>query len=668
MDILSTRIHATFGLKLRVAVDTGGTFTDCVYLDDGALRVLKVRSTPDNPAQAILDCLARIDSTDGFSLRHGTTVGTNAMLERNGARVAFITTAGFEDTIAIGRQTRPKLYDFFGPAPACLIPSELRFGIEERVSTEGEILMEPSKFQMELLRRRLKDAAPEAIALSLLFSFLRPDNELRVENALRSLGIPISVSHRLLPEFREYERASTIVVNAYLTPKMKNYLVTLETEVVSRYRDSAIEVMQSSGGVIALSSAAEEPVRTILSGPAGGAIGASRVAAAAGFSRIIGLDIGGTSTDVFLTADQSELQLISDARIGGVPVGVPMLDIHTVGAGGGSIASFDSGGLLRVGPESAGADPGPVCFGNGDQPTVTDANLLLGRLAADYFAGGTVEFHEQRARERFADRKGSLATVEQFAAGILRIAESHMQRAIRIVSVERGHDPRQFTLVAFGGGGPLHACALARLLDMPRVLVPVLPGALSALGILLADSVSDVSRTVMLPQAATGDLEERFRDMEETCCPGKSSCSNVLLERSFDLRYRGEGYELNVPYCADTLEAFHVKHEQRYGFADRDRDIEIVNLRLRLRKCSEEFTFPQREPREGNGSQAMSGEQQVYFDGAWQRTNIYNRDRLHPGDTIRGPALIAEYTSTTVLPPDCILTVDRWSNLLIEVS
>lgn len=653
---------------MRVAIDTGGTFTDCVYLDDGAVRVLKLRSTADNPAHAILECLKRIYNSKAFQLRHGTTVGTNAMLEGKGARVAFVTTAGFEDTIAIGRQTRSKLYDFFGPAPACLIPHELRFGIEERVTAEGNVLIEPSDVQLDLLCDRVQRAAPQAIALSLLFSFLTPQNELKVEVALRKLGIPISTSHRILPEFREYERASTVAVNAYLTPTMRGYLINLEEEVSAQFPGSTIEVMQSSGGVLPSRAAAEEPVRTVLSGPAGGAVGTSRAAAIAGFPRIVGLDMGGTSTDVFLVESHTGPQLISDAQIAGVPIGVPMLDIHTAGAGGGSIARFDSGGLLHVGPESAGADPGPICFGKGDQPTVTDANLLLGRLVSGRFAGGNVEAQHERARKQFEESKGPLASVEEFAAGILRVVESHMQRAIRVVSVERGHDPRHFALLAFGGGGPLHACALARSLEIPHVLVPMLPGALSALGILLADSVRDVSRTVMLPQQALGNLDERFLELEHTCSPSQVPESGVMIERSLDMRYSGQGYELNVPHSAATLEAFHMKHEQRYGFADRNRPIEIVNLRLRISEQAAHFAFPEREPRDGNGSQAACGEQQVYFDGNWLITTIFNRDLLEPGDSILGPALIAEYTSTTAVPPGCRLWVDRWSNLLIQVT
>jgi N-methylhydantoinase A len=654
---------------LRIAIDTGGTFTDFVYIDGGQLRVLKLRSTPDDPAQAILEGLKRIAEQGQFELRHGTTVGTNAILERKGARVAFVTTAAFEDTIAIGRQARPKLYDFFGPAPVCLVPPELRFGVMERVSAEGEILCRADEAALVTLAERIAASDAEAIALSLLFSFLRPENEQRVEDALRDSGLPISSSHRILPEFREYERASTVVANAYLMPKVERYLLSLEEQVEAQYPKSSIGVMQSSGGILPARQAATEPVRTVLSGPAGGVVGASRVTASAGFSRIVGLDMGGTSTDVFLSdADHGGVRLTGESQIAGVPISIPMLEIHTVGAGGGSIARFDSGGLLRIGPESAGSDPGPICFGVGEQPTVTDANLLLGRLDAEHFVGGTVKPDLDRTLARFNDLKGTIATVEEFAEGILRVVESQMERAIRVVSVERGHDPRRFTLLAFGGGGPLHACALARSLHIPKVLVPAMPGALSAMGILLADGIRDLSRTVMLPGEALNDLTEQFRELEERLIGEFASTHDVLVERSVDLRYQGQGYELNVPYDERAEETFHLQHAQHYGFADRIRPIEIVHVRVRLRVPTKAFEVAERDPRPGDGLQAVCGERSAYFEGAWQKTKIYSRELLYPGDRIEAPALIAEYSSTTVVSPGCHLEVDRFGNLLIDIS
>jgi N-methylhydantoinase A len=655
--------------NLRIAIDTGGTFTDCVYLDAGQLHVLKVRSQPGNPAKAVLECLRKIGELSKLELCHGTTVGTNAMLERKGARVAFITTAGFEDTIAIGRQTRADLYNLSSPGPICLVPAELRFGTSERITAEGNVIRDPEDSELETLVERIMASGAESIAISTLFSFLCPQNELRVEAALRRLALPISTSHRILPEFREYERASTVVVNAYLIPVMQGYLLSLEHEIALEYDRSCVSVMQSSGGVISAGTAASEPVRTILSGPAGGVVGASKVAVTAGITRIIGLDMGGTSTDVFLfDATKRGTQLRSESQIAGVPVSVPMLDIHTIGAGGGSVAVFDRGGLLRVGPESAGSDPGPICFGKGEQPTVTDANLVLGRLDSTRFIDGTVELNVERTRGAFSELKGTLPTGDDFAAGILRVVESNMERAIRYVSVERGHDPREFVLLAFGGGGPVHACALARSLQIPKVLIPAVPGALSALGILLADATRDRSRTVMLSGEMLQNLGEHFEALEAEAREESSVEDAPIVERSVDLRYKGQGYELNVPYSPEIAEAFHLQHEHQFGFADRSRQLEIVNVRVRLRLPAEAFAFAETALEPGDGSQALCGRKQVYFDGTWLAAATYNRDLLNCGDTIHGPALIGEYTSTTVLPPGCLLEVDQRGNLLITVN
>jgi N-methylhydantoinase A len=662
---------------LRVAIDTGGTFTDCVYLSGGRLHVLKIFSTPADPSLAVLAALAaaceaaNVPGTD-LDVRHGTTVGTNTMLERKGARVAFVTTAGFEDTIAIGRQARPRLYDWFAPAPVCLVPRELRFGVPERVSAEGEILRSPTEAELEDLAGRIRSSSAESIAISLLFSFANPETERRVEAALLRLGLPISTSHRILPEFREYERASTTVVNAYLAPRMQNYLINLEQRVASRFHGSHVDVMQSSGGIIPARAAAQEPVRTVLSGPAGGVIGACEVARWAGFDRIIGFDMGGTSTDVFLSdAATGGAQRTRETTVAGVPVSVPMLDIHTAGAGGGSIARFDSGGMLRVGPESAGADPGPICFGRGTQPTVTDANLLLGRLDPQTFLNGSVSLDRHRAEQAMSDQKGALTTAEQFAAGILRVVETQMEKAIRVISIERGHDPRQFTLVAFGGGGPLHACSLAQALRIPTVLVPSMPGALSAVGILLADTVRDYSRTVMLPATALDRLEDTFAQLESIGAEEfRIQGLQATAQRTVDLRYRGQAYELNVP-CntpASALDAFHQLHHQRYGFSDPHKPVEIVNLRLRIVASPEPYSPPYREPIPGDASAALYAERDIYFAGRFVPSRLYRRDALVPGDLIHGPAMITEYTSATILPPACSARVDGYGNLIISIS
>jgi len=659
---------------LRVAIDSGGTFTDCVYLVDGSLRVLKLFSSPADPSQAVLDALRQIGADRALDVRHGTTVGTNTMLERTGARVAFVATAGFEDTIAIGRQTRSRLYDWFAPLPVCLVPKELRFGVAERVSAEGKMLRAPSEEELAALVERVRASGAESIAISLLFSFANTGTERRVEAALQCLKIPISTSHRILPEFREYERASTTVVNAYLAPRMSLYLDHLEQRVKTQHAGGRVDVMQSSGGIVPARVAAREPVRTVLSGPAGGVIGACRVAQSAGFERIIGFDMGGTSTDVFLADGAGAgARLTRESVVAGVPIGVPMLDIHTAGAGGGSIARFDAGGMLRVGPESAGADPGPICFGRGAKPTVTDANFLLGRLDSESFLGGGVHLDRDRTKQILHEQKGSLNSAEEFAAGILRVVETEMEKAIRVISIERGYDPRDFVLVAFGGGGPLHACDLARALRIPKVLIPSMPGALSALGILLADTVRDYSRTVMLPGDSLDRIGDLFAELERSSHADFATEGLVgTVQRSFDVRYRGQGYELNVAWDSQSpqkaVKEFHDLHKERYGFSDVDRPIEIVNLRLRRIAPGETYALTPRKTAPGDGSAACYAERDVFFDGGFLKSRFYRRDALAPGDCISGPALITEYTAATVLPPGATLQVDPLGNLIIAVG
>jgi N-methylhydantoinase A len=658
---------------LRIAIDTGGTFTDCVCLQDGKLRVKKIFSTPADPSCAVMEGVRELGGAEDVEVRHGTTVGTNTMLERTGSRVAFVTTAGFEDTIAIGRQARARLYDWFAPVPECLVPRELRFGVAERVSAEGVILREPADEELAALAEAVRASGAEAVAISLLFSFANPKTEKRVEVALKKLGIPVSASYGILPEFREYERASTTVVNAYLAPRMEHYLLALEKRIAEKHKGGRVDVMQSSGGIIAARVAAEEPVRTVLSGPAGGVVGACRMALWAGFDKIIGFDMGGTSTDVFAANAAAGAERTRESVVAGVPIGVPMLDIHTAGAGGGSIARFDAGGMLRVGPESAGADPGPICFGRGERATVTDANFVLGRLDVESFLGGGVELDRERTLRLMSEQKGGLASVEEFAAGIVRVVETQMEKAIRVISVERGHDPRDFTLVAFGGGGPLHACSLARALRIPRVLIPVLPGALSAVGILLADTVRDFSLTVMMPGEEMGSIGEIFAELEmqgeaEFAAEGLTG----VAQRSVDLRYRRQGYELNVGYDPQapeqSMKSFHELHRQRYGFADEARPVEIVNVRVRMVAVSEPYEPERQTVLAGDGSAARTAEREVWFEGGWRPTRFYRRELLQPGDAITGPAMITEYTAATLLPPGCAACVGGLGNIVIDID
>lgn len=655
---------------MRIAIDSGGTFTDCVSFDQGLIKVFKVFSTPSHPEKAILEAMLHANASGGqVSVRHGTTVGTNALLERKGARVAFVTTAGFEDTIAIGRQARQSLYDWFLDAPPCLVPPDLRFGIPERTTAEGEILRTPTPGELRQLCEAIADSGAEAVAISLLFAFVNSHNEQKVAEALAPLQLPLSVSHIILPEFREYERASTLVVNAYLAPKVSSYLNNLDQSLHTALSGPHLHVMQSSGGVISAQTASDEPVRTVLSGPAGGVIGAMRVAELAKTPKVIAFDMGGTSTDVSLIdCTLHGMPITSESIVAGMPVAIPMLEIHTVGAGGGSLAYFDEGGILHVGPESAGSVPGPICYGHGEQPTVTDANLLLGRLDPENFLGGSLHLDLERARKLTLPIASALGSVEDFAHGTLQLAEAAMEKAIRVISVERGYDPREFTLLAFGGAGPLHACSLARSLSIPRVLIPPMPGALSALGILLADNVRDLSKTIMLPW--NGKIpESSFRELEEQ---GRAMLTGEKLDfqvtHSLDLRYVGQGYEVNVPVDAQAITHFHQLHLQRYGYADEAQPVEIVNIRVRFTAFAKPCKLPRQKSVPGNGTQAQIRTMTTWFDGRPRSTQVYARSLLHAGDCFVGPAIVTEYSTTTVVPPSDSVLVDEYGNLMIQVA
>ena len=662
---------------MRIAIDTGGTFTDCVFLRGGRLEILKVLSTPANPARAIAQGVASArerlrERASPIELLHGTTVGTNALLERRGGRVALVTTEGFEDVLVIGRQARPELYNFFVQKPLPLVATAHRLGLRERVAADGQVLVALTPAALGRLRRAVRRSRPQAAAVCLLFSYINSRHERRVAQALRGLRLPVSVSHEILPEFREYERTSTVVVNAYLAPVMGRYLAEVERLTGRRGK---VGVMQSSGGTVSARVASTQPVRTLLSGPAGGVVGAQAVADRAGFNRIISFDMGGTSNDVALIS--GALATTNEGSVGGVPVAVPMLDIHTVGAGGGSLAWFDEGGALRVGPQSAGADPGPICYGRGRQPTVTDAHLILGRLDPNQFLGGEWQLDAERTR-RYAQeslrRAPGVRSLEALAAGIVAVANATMERAIRVISIERGYDPREFTLVAFGGAGGLHACDLAAALGLARVLVPKFPGALSALGILCSDVVKDYSRTVLWPmdaaRALAPKLDSAFRHLEraaraDLAREGFPRAAQRLL-RQLDLRYRGQAFELTVPYGRDFVRAFHQAHAQRYGYSDPARPIEVVNLRLRAIGVTEKPKFRPRRDGAAPPAVARFKRARVFFDGQWCATDSYLRERLRPGNRLRGPAVIAEYSGTTVLPPAWRARVDAYDNLLLE--
>ncbi|MBK9166179.1 MAG: hydantoinase/oxoprolinase family protein [Bryobacterales bacterium] len=609
---------------MRVGIDAGGTFTDFVIAHaDGRLESFKLRSNPHAPASVILQGLRRIGHAE--DVVHGSTVATNALLERKGARTALVSTAGFEDVLAIGRQARPHLYNLTPPPRRPLVPEDLRFGVAERTWFDGAVARAPSG--LGTLRNKLRRAGVESVAVCLLHAYQNPDNERAVIEGLRDEGWYLCASHEVSPEYREFERSSTSALNAYVGPIMDRYLGELEGR--------RIWIFQSNGGFMTAAEARRQTVRTLLSGPAGGVVGAHAVAALAGFRRILGFDMGGTSTDVCLV--DGEPVLTTEASIDGFPVRVPVLDIHTVGAGGGSLARVDEGGLLRVGPESAGADPGPACYGTGTQATVTDAHVVLGRIAAGQFLGGGMPIDSKRSEDAI-DAVAAVLGRDRVAAaeGILRVANANMERAIRVVSIERGHDPREFALVAFGGCGGLHACEIARELGIRTVLAPPLAGALSALGMLLAGRIRDYSASALGEKR----FEKIFARLERQA---KRDMRGATLTRSADLRYQGQSYELNVPWGGDaTAGAFHEAHERVYGYANRELPVEVVVLRVAASVAAPPLTV---RADEGTARREI---RRVRVDGRWRRIPVLNRAAI--ADGMPGPALIADYGATTLVP------------------
>jgi N-methylhydantoinase A len=669
--------------KVRVGVDTGGTFTDFVFETDGQLEIFKLASTPADPSLAIAAGLKTISEKTGVPLEsvevvHGTTVGTNALLQRRGARTALVTTRGFEDVLVIGRQARPELYNLNAVRPPPLVPDDLRFGVRERLTSAGEVIESLDEAELIGLLRRLKKARVDSVAICLLFSFVAPEHERKISRALSALNIPLSVSHQILPEYREFERTSTVTINAYLQPLMGSYLKRLARNT------PRLRVMQSSGGSISASVAAQEPVRTILSGPAGGVVGALRTARAAGFEKIITFDMGGTSTDVAL-CERGEPRMTNEALIADLPVAVSVMDIHTVGAGGGSIARVDEGGSLRVGPESAGADPGPACYGRSLLPTVTDAHLLLGHFGGAGLLGGEFALDEDRSRTALAQlaremtkAAGRRITAIAAAQGVLSVANTNMERALRRISVERGYDSREFAMLPFGGAGGLHAVELAHALRIPRVIVPAAAGALSAIGVLTADVVKDHSRTIMLVLVSGIEkkLDQTFKQMERDAAAAlrREGFSRALQlhERSLALRYQGQSSELEIKKTTgDIVAAFHEAHLQRYGYAQESNIVEVVSARLRstgiVEKLAQRRSTSAKSTRSKQFAKVFS-RVDAYLDGKNLSVAVYQRDVLAAGARLRTPCIVTEYSSTTLIPPGAGAAVDDYENLIIQVQ
>ena len=682
------------GGTARVGVDVGGTFTDVVAVRDGRVAVHKVAST-DAPEEGVvtgLDAAASAGlslSTVGF-LGHGTTVGTNAVLERDWTETALLTTAGFRDALEIGRQDRPALYDLHAEKPAPVVPRDRRYEVPERLDERGEQL-EP--LDEDAVREVAAEIDAPSVAVALLFAFEDPTHERRVRELLREKGYEgsVSLSSEVLPELREYERTLATALNAALRPVMDRYLGRLAEQVSGAGVDAPLRVMASNGGLMDAAVARETPVRTLLSGPAAGVRGAAHVAARSGHEDVLTMDMGGTSCDVSLVRGGEPL-VTSDVTVADYPVAVPMVDVHTVGSGGGSIAHIDAGGALRVGPESAGADPGPVCYGRGgDRPTTTDAAFCLGRIDPEAFLGdigGAGEAAREAVAREIADPLG--VSVREAATGVLEVANASMARALRVVSVERGHDPREFALVAFGGAGPLQATALAAEVGVPEVLVPRAAGVLSALGLLISDLTYDesASRVRSWDALVPSRLAETLATLADH---GRERLADVpparrRFEVSMDLRYDGQSYDLSVPVPelsgtgpefdataldADVLDAvaerFHDRHRRRYGHASPAEPLELVTLRLRARGLVEPPTLD--PPRtDGSVEAAVRTERPVTFDGRTRETRVYDRSALPTGGSFEGPAIVEGPESTTVVRPADRVRVDDEGNLRVEVA
>jgi N-methylhydantoinase A len=653
--------------EMRLGVDVGGTFTDLVALSEGTLVTAKVPSTPQDQSEGVMNAIgvSEVEADAVIALAHGMTVATNALLERRGARTALVTTEGFRDVLEIARQNRPSLYDLTQDRPPPLVPRELRFTVGERMGPEGEIwaLDEES---LESAVSAVREAEVEAVAVCLLFAFMYPEHEKKVGEALREAlpDVHVSLSSEVLPEFREYERFSTTVADAYLAPRLAVYLQNLAGKTEEAGVRSPL-VMQSSGGVVRVEDAIADAAGCVLSGPAGGVVGAAYIGKLGGYRDLLTFDMGGTSTDVAPVVE-GEAQTTTETVIAGVPIKLPMIDVHTVSAGGGSIAWADAGGALRVGPHSAGAEPGPAAYdAGGEEPTVTDANLFLGYLADRAELGGEVVLKRELSQEAVSSLGEELGLeAEEVALGVMRVANAEMMRALRVISVERGLDPREFALLAFGGAGGMHACALAEELGMETVLVPRAGGVLSALGLAISDLRRDYVRPylVNLEEVNEGEFEEKFEAMEGAAARDLEDPEHT---RRADLRYRGQSFELTVE--ADSLEKleerFHAAHEQRYGYRMDDESVELVSLRL-IATVPVEKPEPEEQP--AGSVEAESGRREANFDGEWREVPVLDREKMGKGSEVAGPAIVEFKESTCVVRPGWRGTVDGVGTLVLE--
>ena len=676
----------------RVGVDSGGTFTDVCLFDDttGRVEVWKVASTPDDPSRGIAQGVAEGIGRVGASAAelgyfgHGTTVATNALIQHRGVRTGLLTTDGFRDLLEIGRQKRPELYDLQADKPPVLVPRDLRLEVPERIRHDGTVETELDTAAFRTAVRRLREAGVQSVAVCFLYSFVRPEHE---ETASRILAEAFPeafacLSHLVAPEFREYERMSTTVVNAYLGPVMQGYIQRLGARLAELGLLVTPHLTQSNGGVIGFDQAARLPVRTVLSGPSTGVVGAQAIGRLAGLPDLITFDMGGTSTDVALLAG-GQCRLASEAVVHGYPIKAPMLDIHTVGAGGGSIAFVDSGGLLKVGPRSAGADPGPVCYGRGAvEPTVTDANVVLGTLNPAFLLGGRMAVRRDLAQAAIAQMAERLGLdVMATAQGVISVVTANMARAIRVISVQRGHDPRDYTLVAFGGAGPLHAARLAKELEISRILVPRNPGILCATGLLLTDLRADfaATRLTTLGPAAVPVIEAAFRDLAteaDTWFEAEGIAPDARhVARTVDMRYAGQNYELPIPLPDDgsitgLAAGFAEAHRRLYGFTAEGEPVQLVTFRIEASGLVPKASFAAQPDAGPDARAAIIGERDVWLPerGGFVSCPVYDREALRSGNRFTGPAIVEQMDATTVVLPGMVALVEPYLNLILEAA
>ncbi|WP_010277917.1 hydantoinase/oxoprolinase family protein [Paenibacillus senegalensis] len=680
-------------MSYRLGVDTGGTFTDIALIHEqsGQIHVAKVPSTPHDPSEAVMNGVDEIARKTGIDVReisffiHGSTVATNTLLERNGASTALITTKGFRDVLEIGRQSRPKLYDFRARRIKPLVPRNMRLEVNERIKANGEVLIALDPAEVEGIARDLKQQGVQSIAVCLINSYLNDKHEKLIRQVIESVypEAHITLSSEVLPEFKEYERTSTVAANAYVMPKMKRYLNKLAEDLKAKGVSSELYIMQSNGGIITAESAMETPARTVLSGPAGGILAGMFIVETTPYKDLITIDMGGTSLDTALI-ENGQPQYTTLSEIEGSPIKLPMIEMHTIGSGGGSIAWIDEGGALRAGPQSAGAMPGPVCYNRGGmEPTVTDANVILGRINPDSILDGKMKMNLDLARrmmkEKIADPLG--LTVEEAAEGILKVVNANMIRGIRVISIEKGHDPRNFTLAAFGGAGPMHAADIGKELGCRTIIIPPNPGITCAMGMLMADVRHDFVQTA-LADVSELDLAECNRIIGQLAEEGTQTLTQegfapdeIELQVSLDMRYLRQAYEIEVPVSGmaldeqlleSAMEHFHAEHHKVYGFRRDGERIELVNIRLTAIGNIPKVSFEQHR-KSGNGDAAQpTGSRPVFFKGQFMETALYDRSSLPTGSVIAGPAIIEQLDSTIVVHPDQTAETDRFGNLIIH--